>query len=398
MLTMVQHHMHHPRMSSLRAIFAAVSIKMFGLSIFSVFIPIYLYTLNYSFRMIIIFFLMDHLFRTLLTPFEGWLISKMGPIFGLAVSAGVNVFMLLLLYTLPQHSWPLALVAFASAVATSMHFLSYFVDFAVSQKIGKTGREVGALAQLLIIVTSLGPLLGGLIGTFYGTAWLLATTIALVALSMVPLLSAHHPHVSHDFDIRRIPWCAMTPDLISAGGKAWDNRAAGVVWPFAIFLLVGTYAKVGFITAISFLTVFVVARLVTVRADSEGPKLLKTGSFASAGIHLVRIIAQTFVSVVFVNLLDGIFNWVCQIPWQAKMYRNALATSPVEYLTAFNIAADASAVIFWTILLASTYILSVNQTIILAFLLGAIGMTIVPIISRSRIITPVGASDLLAGR
>jgi hypothetical protein len=313
----------------------------------------------------------------------------MGPVFGLAVSAGMNVVMLLLLYTLPNHPWPLILIALASAIATSLHFLSYFVDFAVSQKIGKTGREVGTLMQILIVVTSLGPLVGGVIGTYFGTAWLLAITIFFVLISMFPLINAHHPHVSHSFDLRRIPWRAMTPDLISAGGKSWDNRAANIVWPFAIFLLVHTYAKVGFITAVSFLTVLAVARIVTFRADRDGPRLIRTGSFASAGIHMTRIVASTFLAVVFVNLVDGIFNWVGAIPWQAQMYRNALATRPVEYLTAFNLSADVSSSVFWAILLASTYIMNINQTIILAFILGAIGVTVVPVIIRSQIGAPV---------
>ena len=392
MQSMLQHHLNYPRMSSLRAIFAAVSIKMFGLSIFSVFIPIYLYTLNYSFRMVLSFFLMDHLFRVFITPIVGWLISKMGPVFGLTISAGVNVIMLLLLYTLPAHSWPLVIIASASAIAASLHFLSYYVDFAVSQKAGKTGREVGNLSQMLIVVTSVGPLIGGLIGTYYGTAWLLATTIALVILSMVPLINAHHPHVSHNFDLRKIPWRAMTPDLISAGGKSWDNRTANVIWPFTVFLLVGTYAKVGLLTAISFLTVFVVARLVTLRADRQGTQLLATGSYASAGVHIVRIVAQTFASVVFVNLVAGIFNWVGQIPWQAQMYKNALATRPIEYLTAFTMIGDISGVFFWALLLGSTFLVSMNQTIILAFVLGAVGVTLVPIISRSRIAAPLAAN------
>ncbi len=392
---MVQHHLRHPKMSSLRAIFAAVSIKMFGISVFSVFIPIYLYNLHYSFRMIVAFFLMDHFFRVFVTPAGGWLISRMGVVFGLAVSAGVNVVMFLLLYTLPVHAWPLVIISLTSAVAASLHFLSYYVDFAVSQKAGKTGREVGTLAQILIVVTSLGPLLGGVIGTVYGAHWILITTIVLVVLSMLPLIRAHHPHVSHDFDLRKVPWKAMTPDLISAAGMAWDSRTANVIWPFAIFLLVHTYAKVGFITAISFLTVFVVARLVTLNADRQGTKLLAAGSFASAGVHLIRIVAQTFASVVFVNLVDGIFNWVAQIPWQAQMYRNALATRPIEYLTAFNITADASAVVFWLIILASTYVMGVNQTVILAFVLGAAGVVLVPNISRSRIVARSGSGGAL---
>jgi hypothetical protein len=391
---MLQHHMNHPKMSSLRAIFAAISIKMFGLSIFSVFIPIYLYTLHYSFRTIILFFLMDHLFRVLITPAEGWVISRMGPVFGLAVSAGMNIVMLLLLYTLPAHAWPLALVALTSAIATSLHFLSYFIDFAVSQKAGKTAREVGTLAQILIVVTSFGPLVGGIIGTNYGTAWLLGITIFFVALSILPLINAHHPHISHDFDLMVLPWGKMEPDLWSAAGRAWDNRAATIIWPFAIFLLVGTYAKVGFIAAISFFTVFIVARLVTMRADRSGPRLLKTGSFASAIIHLTRIVAQTFASVIFVNLVDGIFNWVGQIPWQAQMYRNAAATRPIEYLTAFNVVADASSVVFWGLLFVSTYFFDVNQTIILAFILGAVGAMLMPNISRSRIVVPATVAGI----
>lgn len=391
---MVQHHLSHGKMSSLKGIFAAVSIKMFGLSIFSVFIPIYLYTLNYSFRMIIIFFLLDHLFRVFITPIGGWIISRLGPIFGFGVSAVMNIIMLLLLYTLPNHPWPLVIIALASATATSMHFLSYFVDFAVSQKVGKTGREVGTISQILIVVTSLGPLFGGFIGTYLGTAWLLMTTILLVILSIFPLINAKHPHTSHHFNLRNLPWRDMAPDLLSAGGKAWDNRTANIIWPFAIFLLVHTYAKVGIITAASFLAVFIVARIVTFRADKHGPKMIATGSFASAGIHLIRIVAQTFASVVFINLADGIFNWIAQIPWQAKMYHNALATRPIEYLTAFNLATDISSVVFWTILLASTYVMSVNNTVIFAFFLGAVGVTIVPIISRSRIVTPVGFESL----
>lgn len=375
---------HHHRFSERSQIYAAISLKMLGISIFAIFIPIYLFKIGYDLQHILLFFVLDYSLRLGLQWLAGWYIAKYGPKHGLVVSAASTITTLLLFYTLPSMHWPLLLLAAMSAVSNVFHFLGYFVDFAQTQDVMKSGKSAGTMAQLIIFASSLGPFVGGLVSDQLGVGWTLLAAAIIVLASLIPLLSSRDLPKGNSFQPRRLPLRQLRYDFLSNFGKAWDIRTASVVWPLALFFVVHSYQGVGLVASLSFLGIIATAHIVTNYVDRFGWPMLVSGTAVNAMVHLTRTIISTLNGAILLNLVGGVVTWVAHIPWQAEVYRHAKAVGPVEYFTVFNFTSDCGSAIFWLILFGVSTVASMQTVFTVAFLLAAIGALGSPLIVRKR--------------
>lgn len=384
----VTNFLHHHRFSERSQIFVANGLKMFGVSIFSIFAPIYLFRLGYDLHTILLFFVLDFGLRMVWQPFAGWFTAKYGSKHALIVSAGGTITTLLLLYSLPSMHWPLLLIAAVNGFANVFHFLGYFVNFTGTQNVTQSGKSTGVMAQLVIVATSLGPLVGGIIADTAGASWALIAAVAVVIASLYPLLTSADVVERHRFDLRQLDIRGMRGDLVSQVGKAWDNRSAMIIWPFFLFFIVDNYRDVGLIATLSFLAVMATAYLATQFVDKLEVPMLISGSTISAIFHLLRGFVTSLGGAIWLNMADGVVNWVSQIPWQAEMYRHAKSQSPVEYFALSNFTSDASSTVYFVILLLVSRFVDQQQMFSIAFVIGAVGVLLAPSIIRRRVMQP----------
>lgn len=379
-VSFIQHH----RFSERTQIYAAISLKMLGTSLFGIFVPIYLFKLGYSLQTILVFFALDYIMRLGWQWIAGWYVSRFGPKHALIVSAAATIIMLCLFYSLPQVHWPLLLLAALSGISNVFHFLGFYVDFADTQNVLESGKSVGAMAQFIILAMSLGPFIGGLINDNLGVGWALSASIVIVVVSLIPLLSTKDIPEGKPFRPHKLPWKEIKGGLASNFGRAWDIRASSIIWPFALYFIVHTYQNVGLIASLSFLGIIVTANLATRYVDRFGWPMLVSGTAVSAMVHLLRIMVTSLTGGIILNLVDGIVNWIAQIPWQSMAYRHARAVGVVEFFTVFNFTSDVGSVTFWLILLGVSMIASMQMVFTIAFLLGAIGVSLSLLIVQGK--------------
>jgi MFS family permease len=385
MYNLVLHHIHsHRRFRRANEIYASLSIKAFALSLVSIFIPIYLYKLGYSIQTILWFFIADFCMRAVLFLVAGPYVARFGPKHGLFISSCAAVAQLVLFFTLPTYHWSILVLAFSSALTATFHFLSYYVDFAAVQNKKNVAKQVGILMQLLLIATSIGPLIGGLIGTYFGLHISLVVASVLALLSFIPLLASREPRIRHQYALTRLPFREITPDLISSAANGFHMRTSSQLWPFALFLVVLSYAKVGLLSMVSLILILSISHIVIGKADAHRRKLLKIGAWGSAAVHVSRAVVHSFGGAVIVNLFDGILNWFCVMPWHAEMYDRARKFSIIPYLVAFEVAGQLSSALYWAIMLGLSYVFSLEHLFVAGFILGALGTLQIPAIMKRR--------------
>ena len=66
MHTLVKHHIHNAKYLERNRIYWAMSLKTFGVSLVGVFVPAYLYTLGYSIKTILLYFLTRYFLTVLM--------------------------------------------------------------------------------------------------------------------------------------------------------------------------------------------------------------------------------------------------------------------------------------------------------------------------------------------
>ncbi|TAK88941.1 MFS transporter [Patescibacteria group bacterium] len=379
-----QHIRHHHQLRPVREIYWSVGINGLGLSLVSIFVPIYLYNLGYSIRTILLLFVVDFVIRIMLQPIAGRYIARYGPKHGFVIAVVATIVTLVLLTMLAGNAQVFWLIPAADAVLNVFHFLAFMTYFARSYEEKKVSSQVSIISQLIVTVTTLGPLIGGIIASLFGLQVSLLLAIVLVSASLIPLSFSSEPFTRQRFSMLDLPWKQMARDAVGSFGRAIDARVAKIVWPFAIFLFVGGYAKVGFITTVSFLAI-VIANQVASKLSQRHPRAtIWSGSVGTSVMHLGRIGAADSISATAINLVDGVVNTFNMIPFQATLYRHARSNNTVSFVAAFNAMNDLGSLFLFSTLFAATFILPTQAVLILAFVLGAIGILISPAIMTSH--------------
>lgn len=373
-----QHIKHHHSLRPVREIYWSLGVNGLGLSLVSIFVPIYLYNLGYDLRTILLLYMADFALRIALQPIGGRYVARYGPKHGFVVAVLATVATLVLLTSLEANSGLLWLIPIGSAVLNVFHFLAFMTYFARSYEEKKVSSQVSIISQLIVTVTTIGPFIGGLIASMFGVQISLLAAILLVSASLIPLAFSSEPFTRQEFSMRALPWRQMRRDAIGSFGRAIDARSAKIVWPFAIFLLVGSYAEVGFITTIAF-TAIIVANHLAARAARRRPRAtMWAGTVGNSFAHIGKVLVDGSIGAIVVNFIDGITNTFAAIPFQMTLYKHARANSTVSFVAAFNAINDLGSLTLFSILFAATFVLPMQGVLILGFILGAAGVLLGP--------------------
>jgi MFS family permease len=384
MYTIVRHHILNRQLER-SEVYWAWTLKSFGLSFVSIFLPIYLYQLGYTVPTIFAYYLMMHIMRFCIEPTNGWLVARYGAKHVLAASFYLLLVQLGLFLTLPSMHWPLWLLSAISAMGLSAHFLALHVEFS-SVKTGRNiGHEVSLLNELGSLGSALGPLLGGFIATWFGIQFSFVAALVVLSFAALPLFRTGEIHGPKAYNLRQLRLKPIWRDLVSEMGAGVDSNLVNFLWPFAIFLVVGSYATVGAITTLALLLTLVVSVGVGRLLDRGGHwrQLLNFGSTTTAFMHGIRIIAQTPFTVLLASIFGDMTHWFNNVPYIAAYYKHADRPDRIEYIVAMEMATQVGRIFFWLAL----WIVSMQSTVYalrVGYVLGAVGALLIMAIRTPR--------------
>ncbi len=382
---LVRYHLHTTPALERSRIYWTMSIKTLGISLVGVFVPIYLYNLGYSLRLILVYFLVRELAELSLVFVTSIFMARFGVKRVLTAGCFLAMTSLYMLYLLPNHSALFIPVAIMEGAAISFFFLPYHFLFSAAMTKSHGGRQLSRMDNLICIVEALGPLIGGLVATILSLQVALVAALVIVTLSILPLLSTADGTAHYQFSMRAAATSAPTGDLLSNIGFGISEMAATIVWPLFIFLVVNTYISVGFIVTASLLFTLVLVATVGRLADKgRARQLMRAGSLTSAMVHFLRFLGSSFASVIFINFAADGAHALFRVPWNIKFYEHASESDRAAYIAAMEMAVCIGRAVFWAILLIFTFQFTQNRVMLMAFGLGAIGSLLVPLIVNQK--------------
>ncbi|PLS82025.1 hypothetical protein CYG49_00100, partial [Candidatus Saccharibacteria bacterium] len=275
-----RHHWRRLNFDELGELYTSLMLRSMGISLIGIFLPVYLYKTGYSLPAIFLFIASIFAFRCFINVPAAYLIAAKGPKHVMLYSYGFQIISLLLLLTLPDYHWPLWLVAFSWAIASSLFFLAYNVDFSKVLHSEHGGKEIGFMAIMERIGATLGPVIGGLVATFLGTEWMISISIVLFVLAVIPLFATPEPTKTHQhLDFRNFPYNTVKRDMLSFGAFTTENILSITLWPLFIGVVIfttNTYASIGAVTSLSTLAAIFSAKLIGQLVDQKrGVDLLR---------------------------------------------------------------------------------------------------------------------------
>lgn len=378
---LVRHHLHSSKKLERSNIYWAMSLKTLGISLVSIFVPIYLYKNGFSLSLILLYFLIRELAELVLVVPTSQMLAKFGPKPTLTLGSALILPNLLLLLSLPSHPTLLVATAIIEGASISLFFLPYHYLFSAAVTKTSGGRQLGIMDILTNLVSAFGPLLGGIIATQFSFTAALVAAIIIVTIGIVPLLKRGSTFEPFRFKMERPNVPFWPADLISNIGFGITEMAATVIWPLFIYLAVKSYQGIGLIVSLS-LVITVALAYWTGRETDKGRDglLLQAGAWWSALVHGIRIVGTTVTGATLLNLIGDVSHTLFRVPWSTEFYDHASRQDRASYIAYMELAVCVGRSLFWILLLLLAFSHSLKEVALLAFILGVIGSILVPLI------------------
>jgi len=309
------------RNKELNEIYASISLKTFGLSMISIFVPIYLVNLNYTFSQVFIYYAILRLVHAAFAIPAAKIAAKFGIKHSILFSVPFLITYYLLLFSIPQTNIPIYFIACLFGIHNALFWVGYHVDFAKFSNFKERGSQIGFSFMTTMFFTILGPLIGGIVLSIFGFPTLFIIVSLLLLLSTVPLFYSQEIYEPFKLQLSTLFSNTKLRESLSFLGAGIEITVVTVIWPlFLFFHIVNDFTKIGLISSLSILTaigfVFVSGKF----TDYRRRIALKVGATLNSIIWIFRIFINTTTQAYIIDSLYGMTRTLTHIPFDALFY------------------------------------------------------------------------------
>ena len=367
------YHILRIRLSELRRLYWAHTVKELANSMVTIFVPIYLYRLHYSLAAIMGYFLWSSVFWGVTQkPAKRWA-NRIG--FNRIMGLGLLVqgLEILMLATIKQAHWPLWLIGLVYGISISLYWTQFRACFARSLLHHRPGPAVGISSALLMLAYGIAPAIGGAVASWLGITVLYGLTMLCFVAAALPLFTGPEFMEREPFEMRELHWRTIWRDLAANQGGEVDAMIATTVWPLFIFLLVPTYVGVGVLSSVAVIASIVIALYVSRRQARKMSGYLKHGVSVVSLTNAIRLAMQSAGQIAGVNFFNGLGEALVITPFYSRYYHNAEREPLLPYVYAMLIACAVSDTLLFGFLLLLSLVVSVKVVLAVGLILAIPG-------------------------
>jgi MFS family permease len=365
--------------NELSELYTSQLLRSLAVHLIGLFTPVYLYSLGYSLVEIALFHVGWFIVRPAIDIGSAFIIARIGPKHTMLMSAVIHVTYLALLLTLETYRWPLIGVALVGTTAYGLYLLALHVDFSKIKHTDHGGKELSYLVTVERLGAVAGPVVGGVVASFYDPRYTIGLAMCILLISAVPLfLSAEAVQTRQKIKFKGLDWRPHARDYVSAVPATLENAVSIIVWPLFISVFIlgeNAFAKLGAIVSLSTLSSILLSRSIGGLIDNQrGRQLLVTGSILNALLHLYRPFALGISQVTLVNIINEPITAMYRMPYMKGLYDSAdsLPGYRIAYLASIA-ALDAFArLIFWLVIWLLMMIYEPKTVLIATFIFASI--------------------------
>lgn len=310
-----------------RALFFSTTILDFALAAITIFEPIYLFKIGYSIPRILLFYIAIYGLYFAIQPFGGKVTRSHGYEHGIMFSTPFLILYYLSLFAIPYSPLFAVVAVIAYALQKMLYWPGYHADFARFGSVSNRGKELGKFIVLLSLASILGPFFGGLILKFFSFPTLFVIVSFLILASNVPLLLKHETLEPRELSYWDAYKRVLKPEnrrLVLAYIGYGEEFLAIIVWPLAMYAIVGHFAALGLIVSVGMVFTAIVGYIIGCRTDEgEGRKFLRIGALFTALSWAARITIASPIPVFGIDVLYRSSRMAQGTPMAAMTYNQA---------------------------------------------------------------------------
>ena len=348
-----------------------VSLGTIAGALISIFIPIYLYQLNYPLWQIFGYFCLVGLVASFQHFVSAYLIRFIGPNRVMALSDLSDIIAYMLLATISLYGWPVWLIALFKGSGKGLYWPAFHASFARDRNRKSTGTQIGILSSILLIAGAIGPLMGGVVGDAYGLRYVYLIGGALMFVSALPLIFGTNEFEGYKLDYSKLIFKKVKSDYMANFSLSTMMLTQILVWPMVIFFFVSSYTGVGLLSSVITLVSIVVTMYVGKREKKKGELgYIKEGALLGTITSFFRLIAQTAPSIFGVNLLSGVTYSLIHTPFITRYYINSDKEPRVEYVVGMEVAHSLAWVFYGGVLAILSLFLTIQTVLFIGLFLA----------------------------
>jgi len=310
-------------------------LRAVAFSVFNVFVPVYLLTLDYSLNSVIGYFLLLHVISFVFVPISLVVSKRFGLKSTMVLGMPFAILFLVSLQFMQVFSIPIYLIAFLNAIQNSFYFIPLHSYFARLSESGRRGSQFSNFESIGKFVGLIAPIAGAYVATFFGFTTLFYLSIVLVGLSYYPLLKLKNmkPQTRVSFRGSRRLSKRNKDVLIWEVADTIRVETEALVWPLFIFIVLEEFISVGYVAFFVGLGVVVFTLFVGRHYDKKSKLLmLKLGGLLYACIWVARVFIDSQVPIYLVSIIAGFLAIMIKIPFGAIFYDRAETERDVDEL------------------------------------------------------------------
>lgn len=355
-------HLHHFfNNKEMNNFYISIAITTFAEGLISIFVPIYLYDLNYSISAIIWFYLLGSIYFVLISYFSAKIVAKIGIKKAMLLSAPFLIIYYLGLRKIPTAPMLFYILPLFLALRTSLYNYSYHLNYIMHSERKKRGREVSFIGSLGVLMTVLAPMVGAIITTMLGFSALYIIGSAILLLGLLPLSFAQDSPPVMQFTLSRL-WknIISAPDkglFLSFSCYAIESSIGRIIWPIFLITTLVSIEKTGFIVTLSMVITVVTFYVIGKITDHyDQIKLLRWGSVLYFFAWMGRIFADSSLKVLLIDSYKNISERVLHIPWVTYSYNIAAQRDTFQYIVSREVIFNLTRIIFLPLFMLLFYV------------------------------------------
>ncbi len=327
------HHLHFKKFlrNKYNELVIADSFRQMALSMISLFIPIFLLKLGFSFAVVallevssLFLVFLTHLLFT--THISRWGVKQV-----LIASYILNIILYIILYNaqtiLPNFGSLtfLLLVGFLNAVSMAIYWSAHHLYFLCTTNTKHSGSKTGVLLAVPVLFGIVGPLVGAYLITCYNFQLVfLISTLLLIFASGVLFFSTNIkiPRAKLKFKkiIDKKHWSKNSIYLM----QGITFSATSFMWPMFMFLSAITLIGIGFVHLLAAAAHSIFCYEGGRQMDKHGNRSVSRVGAVGHGISMIgRSLITTVVGASIWQTLGGIFAGLYFVPLEAAFYKHS---------------------------------------------------------------------------
>ena len=363
----------------LSELYFTVAIRSFALSLITIFVPIYLFEKGFSINEIFLFYSIFSASAAIMVYFSSKLSARIGIKHGILSSIPLLITFYIIIKFVEAK--PIFFIApILLGIQASLFWVNFHTDFAEFSSRRFRAEQISGYIIICLILTALGPLVGGFFIHYVGFNLLFILVALLLLTSVIPLFLSKEIYVRKDFSLRKVKESLKEIKPLGLTGFIGYGfvLSASVAWPLFMFLVLKAHTSTGSLVSlslfVSILSNFFIGKL----GDKLSRKnILMVGSFLYSLVWLLAFFSKSIFSIVLVNVLLGFIgpSSVGGPVFDALSYDMTKRKNVAEIIAIRELTIRLS-------MAFSFFLLSFFASLKLAFIVGSVGCVLAVIFSK----------------